>query len=327
MLEHMFDTRQQTGAPPEGAAAALREIELLVEYAATLATATRSCDSWTGVERGRALRSLDRLAGVLATARAGLLVAERAALTSIRPGDRDFTSARARVTRTGLGEARREVLQAETLATLAAVASAVSDGRVPLPHVDALARATAGAGEQARETLTRPDVQAELVGLAQRQTVKEFSATVARMVAEQDPDTLERGAAAQHRARFFVMSHQADGTYLRGRLDRLAGESLRVAIASVGQAPDADRDKPQADADALVALAERAVSGAAGVRARRTDDRGLLVADAEQDAADARVSGVAGRPTVSLLVPAETFAELRAARQRGEAAGRGWRGR
>jgi hypothetical protein len=316
----MFDARQQTGAPPEGAAAALREIERLVEYAATLATATRSCDSWTGVERGRALRSLDRLAGVLATARAGLLVAERAALTSIRPGDRDFTSARARVTRTGLGEARREVLQAETLATLAAVASAVSDGRVPLPHVDALARATAGAGEQARETLTRPDVQAELVGLAQRQTVKEFSATVARMVAEQDPDTLERGAAAQHRARFFVMSHQADGTYLRGRLDRLAGESLRVAIASVGQAPDADRDKPQADADALVALAERAVSGAAGVRARRTDDRGLLVADPEQDAADARVSGVAGRPTVSLLVPAETFAELRAARQRGEAA-------
>ena len=93
--------------------------------------------------------------------------------------------------------------------------------------------------------MTRPDVQAELVGLAQRQTVREFSAAVARMVAEQDPDTLERGAAAQHRARFFVMSHQADGTYLRGRLDRLAGESLRVAIASVGQAPDADGTSPR----------------------------------------------------------------------------------
>ena len=129
----MFDSRRQTETLPVGAPAAMRELDRLVESAAALATATRGCDSWTGVERGRALRSLDRLAGVLATARAGLLVAERAALTSVRPGDRDFTSARARLTRTGLGEARREVLQAETLATLPALASAVSDGRVRSP--------------------------------------------------------------------------------------------------------------------------------------------------------------------------------------------------
>jgi hypothetical protein len=312
---------QRAQAAERTADAALTRLGELVDTATALSMALRSCDSWTGPQRARALQRLDRLAGALAAARSGLLVAERRAQTSIAPGDRDFVAARARATRAGLGEARREVRQAQTLEAMPAVADAVREGRVPLPHVDALARVTSDAGERASSALARPEVQERLVVMAQRQSVTEFGAAAARLMASFDPASLERGVAAQRRERFFVMSHQPEGTFLKGRLDHLSAEVVRVAIASVRQAPDDERDKAQADADALVAVAERAVSGMAGVRARRTDDRGLLAPDDEQDSADARVSGVANRPTVSILVPAETFAELREARSR-ERAGR-----
>ncbi len=322
MIEHVFEPSASLADPVTGASAVLGSLDVLAERGARLASAGGGYEGWSGRDRGRALRALDRLAGALATVRAELLVAERAARTSVRPGDRDFESARARATRTGLGEARREVRQAEALVALPAVAQAVRDGEVPLPHVDALARASAHAGDQARAALASPEVQERLVGLARHQTVKEFTASVARVVAQHEPEAVERGVAAQRRARFFVMSHQPEGTFLRGRLDHLAAESLRVAIAAVGMAPDDERDKPQADADALVALAERATAGMAGVRARRSDPDGLPLPDAGQDAADARVSGVANRPSVSLLVPAETFVELREAQRRREQAGR-----
>ena len=199
------------------------------------------------------------------------------------------------------------------------MSDAVGAGRVPLPHLDALARVTATAGERAATELSRPETQARLVRMAERQSVREFGAAAARLVASFDPATLERTAEAQRRERFFVMSRQPEGIFLKGRLDHQSAEVLRTAIASVGQAPDDERTKAQADADALVALAERAVAGTAGVRARRTSEAGMLLPDDEQDAADARVSGVSNRPTVSILVPAETFADLRAAQQRREA--------
>ncbi|GEN79515.1 HNH endonuclease signature motif containing protein [Actinotalea fermentans] len=157
--------------------------------------------------------------------------------------------------------------------------------------------------------------------MAERQSVREFTAAAARLVASFDPADLERDAAAQRRERFFVMSHRPEGTFLRGRLDHLSAETLRVALAATGQAPDDERTKPQADADALVALAERATTGMAGVRARRVSQAGTLLPDVDQDAADARVTGSAGRPTVSILVPAETFAEaMRLQRERAQGA-------
>ncbi len=332
-IEHMFDSSlAETPAAAAGvrgaAVATIARIEGLVAGARGLGAPLAESLSWTGAERTSALRALDLLAGILATARAGLLVAEQHAETSLLPGDRDFTSARARVMRSGLGDARREVRQAETLVALPAMADAVAAGRVPLPHVDALARIAATGGDQATVTLSRPDVAARLVGLAQRLPVKEFSASAARLLAAADPAALEHSAEAQHRARFFVMSHQPEGTFLRGRLDRVAAQTLQMALASVRQAPDEDRDKPQADADALVALAERAVSGMAGARPRQVSPSGRVVADTEQDAGDAQVSGVANRPTVSVLVPAETFGELREAERRrssGEAPAAPWR--
>ena len=320
MIEHVYDAgaRGEADGP-----AVLARLDALAEQVASLGDAVAGCGGWSSAQRGGALRRLDRLAGTLATVRSGLVIAEQRAQGSVGPGDRDFLAARARVTRTGLGEARREVQQAQTLTALPAVADAVGAGRVPLPHLDALARVTATAGERAATELSRPETQARLVRMAERQSVREFGAAAARLVASFDPAVLERSAEAQHRERFFVMSRQPEGTFLKGRLDHLSAEVLRTAIASVGQAPDDERTKAQADADALVALAERAVAGTAGVRARRTSEFGTLLPDVEQDAADARVSGASNRPTVSILVPAETFAELRATQRRRESNGNG----
>lgn len=317
IIEHVYDAGGER--PTAAGTAALARLDALVAEAAALGDVVASCGGWSGAQRGGALRRLDRLAGALATLRSGLVVAEQGAQGSVGPGDRDFVATRARMTRTGLGEARREVRQAETLTALPAVADAVGAGRVPLPHLDALARVAATAGDYAAAELARPETQARLVRMAERQSAREFGASAARLVASFDPAALERTVEAQRRARFLILSRQPEGTFVKGRLDHLSAEVLRSAIDSVGQAPDDERTKAQADADALVALAERAMSGTAGVRARRTSEAGLLLPDSAQDAADARVSGVSNRPTVSVLVPAGTFAELWSAQRRREA--------
>ncbi len=288
-------------------------VAALTRAAAELAEAVTGCAAWSGGDRVSALDGLDRVAGVLATARARLLVAEVEAGTSVAPGDRDFTAARARSTRSGYGQAARELAQATTLVAMPAVADAVADGRVPLAHVEALTRVSSGASVEGAAVLESTAGQDEVVELARRLPVKDFAAQVAQLVAAHDPAGLEADVAAQRRARFLHLSHQPDGTRLRGRLDRMSGELLRVALAAAGQGPDETRDKAQADADALMAVVGRATSGMAGIRARRTDGTGRgVLPDPEQDAADAWVSGVAGRPHLSVIVPAETFAELRA---------------
>lgn len=313
MLEHVFDAQR---AELQAGKAALVQLDALVEQAAAIGRVTDGCGTWSRGQRTGALRRLDQVAGMLAKARAHLVVAEENAPGAVGAGDRDFVATRARSSRTGLGEARREVRQAHALSTMPAVADAVGTGDVPLAHVDALARIAEQAGERARQQLTRPETQDALVQMARRQSVREFSNAAARMVAAFDPAALERSADAQRRERFFVMSRQPEGTFLKGRLDNLSAEVLRTAIAAVGLAPDEERTKAQADADALIAVAERSVAGTAGIRPRKTAADGALLPDADQDVADSRVSGVANRPTVSILVSAETFAAMQTMQER-----------
>lgn len=196
-------------------------------------------------------------------------------------------------------------------------------GRVPLAHLDALAKVAEGAGQEASARLADPVVQERLVRMAERSSVREFATATARLVASFDPHGWEEAAQAQRRERFLTLSHRPEGVFVRGRFDHVAGQVLRTALAAVGSAPDETRTAEQADADALVALAERAMTGMAGIRPRATSPDGGLLPDADQDRADARVSGTAARPTVSLLIPADTFAELhRAQHARHTAAGK-----
>src|SRR6218665_4030889 len=84
----------------------------LVACAATVAEDARSASSWVSSARAAALASLDAAVAAVAEARAHLLVADRAAGDTQLPGDRSYEAARARGTRAGVGEARRQVQQA-----------------------------------------------------------------------------------------------------------------------------------------------------------------------------------------------------------------------
>ncbi|MCV2396487.1 HNH endonuclease [Actinotalea sp. M2MS4P-6] len=299
-----------TTAGGAGAAASL------TSAARALAAACTRCADWTAADRAAALRELERASGALAMARSRLLVAERDEGTAIRPGDRDLVAARARQARTGLGEARREIRLADALEAMPAVEQAVGDGRLPLAHADALARANARAGENAQRRLAEPETQAELVRMAERLPLRDFAAATDRMVARWDPTSVERDHAAQRAARFLILTQRPDGTHVRGRLDRVAGAALRAALDGMGIAPDAERSKEQADADALVAAVERGTSGTAGVRrtGRPAEPSAAQAWDDVQRDADSRVSGRSVRPTVCVLVPAETVAEVAARR-------------
>jgi hypothetical protein len=103
-----------------------------------------------------------------------------------------------------------------------------------------------------------------------------------------------------------VLSHQARGTYLKGFLDRVAGEALQAALDSTGQAPDETRSPAQANADALVALARRACAGLEPGRAAPGGGEG-------------GEPGAGSRAHVSLIVPAETFVALREHQRRRDA--------
>ncbi|NUU19342.1 DUF222 domain-containing protein [Cellulomonas humilata] len=280
----------------EGSTRAAEPLAHLRASASALVERVAECADWSGSERSAALTSLDLVAAQLSRARARLLVAERDAGTSQRPGDRSFEAARARLTRTGTAEATREVRQADALVSMPAVADAVGDGRVPLGHLDVLARVAATASPEVAQVLRSADMQATVVQLASAQSAPDFARSLAQLAAAQDPQALEDSHEAARRERSLVLSHQARGTYLKGFLDRVAGEALQAALDSTGQAPDETRSPAQANADALVALARRACAGLeAGPAA----------------AGGATAPGAGSRPHVSLIVPAETFAALR----------------
>jgi hypothetical protein len=306
----MFDT-----ATSAGATALLGRLRADASSLAQQATASRE---WSAPDREAALRSLDLIQAALSQARARVLVAERDAGTTQRPGDRSFEAARARLSRSSLREATRQVRQADALVSMPAVAGAVTDGRMPLGHLDALARVAATASPQVASVLRSADVQATVVQMAVAQSEPDFATSLARFAAAKDPAALERSHENARRERFFTLSHQPRGTYLKGFLDRVSAEALQTALDSAGQVPDEDRSPGQAAADALVLVAHRACAGLPA-RSRRAGGADRAPSAPRDDAGDGGESGPAADPGagasarahVSLIVPAETFAELR----------------
>ncbi|MBO3084489.1 HNH endonuclease signature motif containing protein [Cellulomonas fengjieae] len=148
----------------------------------------------------------------------------------------------------------------------------------------------AEASPRVNEVLASPRGQATLVGMACEQVQPTFSRTLARWVAAQDPAAHEADHQAQRRERFLHLSDRADGTHVRGRLDRMTGHAFRLALEAVGEAPGADRSPEQARADALGALAEKVLA---------LPETG---------------SGAAVRPHVSLIMSEESWVGLRGLR-------------
>ncbi|MBO3100678.1 DUF222 domain-containing protein [Cellulomonas sp. zg-ZUI168] len=296
----MFDTAVRVGE----VAARVRDA------AADLAAVSRASSGWSAAERASALAAVASGQAALAEARAHLLVADRDAGDTVRPGDRSFEAAHARASRAGIGEATRQVRQADALVSMPVVAAGVREGSVPLPHLDALARVAATASPQVASVLRTPDTQQAVLAMARTRSAPDFARALARFVATQDPAGVQGEHDRQYRERFFTLSAQPDGVFLKGRLDRVAGESLRVALDAMGQFGDQTRSPGQASADALTMLAEKACAGTGPRAGVGGSGEGDATGPGAGGAAGAGGSGSVGRPHVSLLVSAETVAEL-----------------
>ncbi|GEL94718.1 HNH endonuclease [Cellulomonas composti] len=246
--------------------------------------------------------------------RAPLLVARALEGAGATASDRSYADTRARETRSSSFQAARELAGAQALASMPGFAAAVADGRVHVGFADQLARVVADASVRVRTALASPEGEVAVLAIAARSaTSTQFGRELAVLAAELDPESLDDDRKDTRRARFFRMSHSGDSTLLRGRVDAVTGRRLQLALESTGHRPDEDRDRGQANADALASLAEHTLAC-----------HGTVVGATGADAPDAGAapSGVSGgrltsaqnRPNVTVLMDLETLAALRARR-------------
>ncbi|WP_337973964.1 DUF222 domain-containing protein [Cellulomonas sp. NTE-D12] len=270
-----------------GATAALARLTRVREELSALGALSGAGAGWSAAERQAMWSALDRLSGTLTAAKAAWLSVDRDAGTVAALGDGSVAAAIDRRSGCGMRAAHEQVRQAEALTAMPRVAVAVDAGALPVAHLDVVARVLDRSSVAVESALTSTEGQATVVRLAESTDVRRFSRDLGAWIATLDPAQLERDHQAQRAARFLHVSDAPDGTYLKGRLDRVSGEIVRRALDRMGEAPDDERTSEQARADALMAMAST-----------------LL---------DLPVSGSVAsvRPHVSLVVDAPTFAAVR----------------
>jgi hypothetical protein len=237
--------------------------ELVAVDAATraaLAVAGRA-DEWDGPTRAGVLAWVAHHRDVLAVLEGRVLTAEREAGTWSLRGDRDLAGFVGRTSHQGRGAGLAAVGQAGTLAAMPAVAEALVDGPVTTTHVVQITRATAGSPTLAAELAT-PEGQVQVVELARRLDGGEFGKALQQLSASLDPAARQRSHDEQRADRSLAWTHTAAGTLVKGRLDNVAGHKLAKAIDALCPrlALDDDRSREQRQADALMAIVERAAA-------------------------------------------------------------------
>jgi len=330
-IEHMFDAMQGGVAGGGGATSpavpavgvdVVAELEAMSARLAELAHGVGTvAAAWGGATRARAIRVLDGIGALVAAVRSPLLLAQHGAAEGVG-GERAFVDARARQTGATRFAAAREVQTAKALDVLPEIGRAVVDRVVPWGHAEVLGRAMSDVGERAVDVLTRPGTQGRLVELARQTDSREFARHVAALVAAHDPDAVADEREAARRARHLTLSHGPRGTSVKGFLDPLSGQSLARALDATGHREDEERTREQARADALTALAQHALTG--GMRGGGGPGRlvgagsGAEVGVGAHGAGDAVPDGATTAPMaqVSLLVPAETWHEVRRRQRR-----------
>ena len=218
-------------------------------------------DEWRAAVRADVLAWVGRQRDVLAAVEAKVLTAERNAGTWGLRGDRDLAGFVGRTSRAGRGAGVAAVGQAGTLAAMPVVAEALVEGPVTVTHVAQITRATAASPLLAAE-LVSPEGQAQLVQLAARLDGGEFGKALAQLSASLDPAGRQRVHDEQRANRSFAWTHTPSGTLVKGRLDSVAGHRLAKAIDALCPRPtlDDDRSREMRQADALLALVERAAA-------------------------------------------------------------------
>ncbi|KMM45485.1 hypothetical protein CWIS_10485, partial [Cellulomonas sp. A375-1] len=235
----------RSGSAAPRAEDVLAELEDLRERLMGLARRAADADRWTGAQRAIALGTLDRLAALVPAVRAPVLAAHQAAAAAAG-AERELADTRARQTGSSRWQVATQVRTAEALTRLPDVRTAMAEGRVREGHADVLAQTLAEAPAQVAQALSTAEGQAAVVDLAQGVDSREFGRGLAAWVAAQHPAHHADQREAHRRARFLTLTHAAEGTFLRGRLDPLAGARLQRALDATGHRPDEDRTPEQA---------------------------------------------------------------------------------
>lgn len=274
-------------APSTGVAPA-DEAARLGAVARALAELSRGATSWERPDRHAVLARIDEAVAALTAAKAHLLHAEQAAGTWQGHGDRDLAAWRGRSTRAGAGAAGAELRGALVLTSMPALEDALLARELSTTHVEVLSRVAARATPAVAAALAEPATQRELVALGRQLDGREYAKAVDRFVAQTDPVSVEREHTAQRERRHLFVTDLPSGTRVQGMLDARAGHQLRLALEAAAGRPaqDDERSTEQRRADALVALAEHALT------------------------APEIVAGAASRPHVSVVLREQTFHAL-----------------
>ncbi|WP_175559117.1 HNH endonuclease signature motif containing protein [Sanguibacter gelidistatuariae] len=205
---------------------------------------------------------LDRSIAVLTAERASLLVAERDCGEWKKAGYASFEAWRGQMSGEGLRAARAQVTVATVLEESPEAAEAVATGEVTMVHAEILGRVRAKAERPGTPVLT-PSENRELLDLAKGQDADTFAKTADRWWARRDSLAHDATHEETRRKRFLTISHTPTGTYIKGFLDVVAGRQLDAAVEAAMHRPadGDDRDYSQRKADALVDVADRAMSG------------------------------------------------------------------
>ncbi|WNB86282.1 hypothetical protein [Cellulomonas sp. ATA003] len=205
----------------------------LVSVMTALTGQVAGAAGWTGEDRSVLLADLDRVIDGLSVVRGAVLVADRDAGAWRGAGDRSFEAARGRTCGVGVRAAGAQVRQAEQLDAAPAAAAAVTAGLITIGHAAVLGKVAATGTAVQRQALADPAVQEALVEVAQRQDAGTFQITVDRWAATVDPDGLERDHQARRAERYLHLTHASTGTFLKGRLDTIAGHRLALALEAL----------------------------------------------------------------------------------------------
>ena len=276
-------------ATTTSATAVVDALRVALTSLAAVRTEVRGLDR---AARRALLAEVDRATGVLATVRADLLLAERESGAWAGSGDPSFAAWRGRTSREGARAGAAEERRAEMLGTVPGLREATAAGEVSLAHVDVVGR-TAGGSPAVQRAMRSPEGQQRMLDMARRLDAGRFNTAMARWAAGVDADALERGHQSQRAVRFLHLADASDGTRINGRLDRMAGHRLRLALEAFSPRPGADDERTfeQRQADALETMADKILS----------------LPDT--------VAGAAQRPHVSFLMTEESWVALRARRE------------
>lgn len=233
-----------------------------VERATAAALASASgAGEWGAGARRRALAWVQRQRDVLTVLEGKVVTAEAEHGTWGLTGDRDLPGFLGRVSRQGRGAGMAAAGQAATLAAMPTVADAVVDGPVTARHLQEITRAT-GASPSLATRLSTGEGQTTVVEMARRLDGQAFGRALRQMSAALDPATRQRQHDEQRANRYLTISHTPGGTMLKAQLDGVAGRDVAKALDALNprSAADDDRDRPQRQADALVAMARRVLT-------------------------------------------------------------------